>query len=381
LTANGNTFFGSTAGSSTRGGGGNSAFGISALSQNISGTNNVAIGRQAAYYSVTASDLVAVGNNALFYYTGSGSNTAVGSAALFGNATIALNTGTENAALGASAGIANTSGSQNVFIGHLAGNNNTTGSQNTYLGYNAGTTNITDNYQIAIGQGVSPVGTNKGAIGRNANATRTDIGIGTYSPLARMHIETLASGNMGLYIAGSASQTADLLEVNATTNGVNYFTITGIGSVGVNTASPTSILHVNGDLRNDGRIILNSNNANLVNQRIFAGINSSINQTSFVGIASINIPLGYQLTIEGKINGWFSSSLNESGRFFAVFNNSIGIASLVGLTDITSKFVGSSGNFDIQAQGTNAVIVTKSNNTANMWLWKASYDYLITQNV
>jgi len=362
-----------------------------------SGNSNTALGYLAAVTNTTGSFNVAVGREALRYYSTISNQVAIGYQALAGSATSSLNTGTQNTAVGYQAGAANTSGSNNTFIGRSSGVANTSGSNNAFLGYLAGDGMLTGSnntfvgdstdgnqggsYQIAIGRAVIPTSSNLGAWGGNTNATRTDLGIGTFTSLSRLHLETLAAGNMGLYIAGSASQTADLLEVNATTNGVNYFTVTGIGSVGVNTASPTSILHVNGDLRNDGRIILNSNNANLVNQRIFAGINSSINQTSFVGIASINIPLGYQLTIEGKINGWFSSSFNESGRFFAVFNNSIGIASLVGLTDITSKFVGSSGNFDIQARGTNAVIVTKSNNTANMWLWKASYDYLITQNV
>jgi hypothetical protein len=294
-----NTFVGYAAGSANTSGSYNTAVGQNSLAANTTGTNNAATGHgtlslnisgsQNSAFGVLALASSANGNSntalgfaALRYYVSASSQTAVGSSALQGNVTSALNTGTQNTAIGASAGLANTSGSNNLFAGHNSGVANTTGSQNTFVGSLSGDGNTTGNsntylgyltdglstgsYQIAIGNGVTPTGSNLGAWGGNTNATRTDLGIGTFTPLARLHVETLAAGNMGLYIAGSASQTADLMEVNATTGGTNYFTITGIGSVGILTATPTQYLDVNATTRLRGRLFDVNNSAGTQNQ-------------------------------------------------------------------------------------------------------------------
>jgi hypothetical protein len=386
LTANNNTFVGSTAGTNTRSGSGNVAMGISALNQNTSGTHNVAIGRQSAYYSVTASDLVAVGNNALFYYTGSGSNTAVGSGALFGNATTALNTGTENTAVGQSAGLANTAGTQNVFVGHTAGNNNTTGSQNTYLGHSAGLSNITDNYQIAVGFGVSPVGSNRGAIGRNANASRTDIGIGTYAPLSRVHIETLAAGNMGLYIAGSASQTGDLVEINATTFGQNYFTITGVGSVGIYTNTPSQALDVNGNIRiRNG--LLDSNNSLGINNQVLISTGTGIAWTT-VSSTGILTGAGTVNTISkfNSPNSLTNSNITDNGIAVTVGSQIFvnGIGSFAGDITVNSITVGlGSGQITTNTVVGNSALTSNTTGSNNVSVGRLTLNSNVTgaQNV
>jgi hypothetical protein len=454
-----NVFVGYQAGLANTSGSNNTAVGNQSLANNSVGIQNVAVGSFALFYNLNGNYNIAIGQDTLRNYETQGLQIAIGYRALRGSDTRSSNTGfsnvavgretlsintsgSNNTALGTLAGTVNNNGNQNTFVGAQSGDGNTSGSSNTYLGY------LTDgapsgNYQIAVGDSVTLTASNLGAWGGNTNSTRTDLGIGTFTPLARLHVETLAAGNMGLYIAGSVSQTGDLVEVNATANGQNYFTITGIGSVGIYTSLPAQALDVRGNqivsgistafsFFGFGSNLTNLNasslfsgtvpssvvsgsysgitsvgtlsqlsvsgfstlknfessgqfnfygTSNLDNQRVFTGASSSINQTTFVGMTSIAVPVGYQLTIEGKINGWFNESFNESGRFFAVFNNSIGIVSIIGQPDITSKFVGSSGNFDIQAQGPNVVIVTKSNASSNMWLWKTSYDYLLTQNV
>ena len=454
-----NVFVGYQAGLANTSGSNNTAVGNQSLANNSIGIQNVAVGSFALFYNLNGNYNIAIGQDTLRNYETQGLQIAIGYRALRGSDTRSSNTGfsnvavgretlsintsgSNNTALGTLAGTVNNNGNQNTFVGAQSGDGNTSGSSNTYLGY------LTDgapsgNYQIAVGDSVTLNASNQGAWGGVTNSTRTDRGIGTFTPLARLHVETLAAGNMGLYIAGSVSQTGDLVEVNATANGQNYFTITGIGSVGIYTSLPAQALDVRGNqivsgistafsFFGFGSNLTNLNasslfsgtvpssvvsgsysgitsvgtlsqlsvsgfstlknfessgqfnfygTSNLNNQRVFTGASSSINQTTFVGMTSIAVPVGYQLTIEGKINGWFNESFNESGRFFAVFNNSIGIVSIIGQPDITSKFVGSSGNFDIQAQGPNVVIVTKSNASSNMWLWKTSYDYLLTQNV
>ena len=454
-----NVFVGYQAGLANTSGSNNTAVGNQSLANNSIGIQNVAVGSFALFYNLNGNYNIAIGQDTLRNYETQGLQIAIGYRALRGSDTRSSNTGfsnvavgretlsintsgSNNTALGTLAGTVNNNGNQNTFVGAQSGDGNTSGSSNTYLGY------LTDgapsgNYQIAVGDSVTLNASNQGAWGGVTNSTRTDLGIGTFTPLARLHVETLAAGNMGLYIAGSVSQTGDLVEINATTNGQNYFTITGIGSVGIYTSLPAQALDLRGNQIVSGISTafsffgfgsnltnLNASNlfsgtvpsavvsgsysgitsvgtlsqlsvsgfstlknfessgqfnfygtSNLNNQRVFTGASSSINQTTFVGMTSIAVPVGYQLTIEGKINGWFNESFNESGRFFAVFNNTIGIVSIIGQPDITSKFVGSSGNFDIQAQGSNVVIVTKSNASSNMWLWKTSYDYLLTQNV
>jgi hypothetical protein len=185
---------------------------------------------------------------------------------------------------------------------------------------------------------------------------------------------------MGLYIAGSASQTADLIEVNSTTNGANYFTITGIGSVGIYTSIPAVPFHSYGAARIDNSLTLNATTADTKTQRIFAGASTSTSSTSFVTIASITVPTGFTLNLEAKVNGWVSTALNESGKAFGIFYNNAGTAVQVGTTDVVSKYLGVGGNFDIQTSGANVNIVVKSNSGASTWFWKTQFDYLLSQN-
>jgi hypothetical protein len=329
-----NNFFGANTGANNSTGTGNVAMGISAFNQNRHGINNVAIGRQAFYYNVSGSSNVAVGNNALFYYESSSSNTAVGDSALLGNSTISLNTASGNVALGASAGIANTSGSFNVYIGNSAGSTVTTGNNNVFVGNQSNGIAAGSN-QIAIGQGVIITASNQGAWGGSTNSTRTNLGIGTFSPLARLHIETLAAANMGLYIAGSASQTGDLVEVNATANGANYFTITGIGSVGIYTATPTQQLHVSGNVRINGGIFDSSNNIGLANSVL------SSTGTGLAWIAQSAAAAGSG-TIGGSISTnqiAFGNTLNAITGIstFVYSNNRVGIGTAVPLSILHTR--------------------------------------------
>jgi len=197
--------------------------------------------------------------------------------------------------------------------------------------------------------------------------------------------------SIGTAAAWSSATSLGIVTGSASANQISYWNntnqIAGIstfvivnGNIGMGTVSPQQPLHAIGTARFDGTLILNSNSTDTKTQRIFAGASSSTTSTSFVTVASINVPTGYQLSVEGKANGWFSTTLNEAGTFFGVFFNSIGITSIVGTTDIMSKYTGSSGNFTLSASGTNVQIQIKSDSVANLWLWKTQYDYLLTQN-
>jgi hypothetical protein len=148
---------------------------------------------------------------------------------------------------------------------------------------------------------------------------------------------------------------------------------------GIGTASPQTSLHVLGTARIDGSLIINANITDTKNQRIFAGANTTTTSTSFIGISSIFVPVGFSLSIDGKANGYASGNLNESGKFFASYYNN-GTLNQVGNSDVTSKYTGSFGNFDVQGIGSNVTMVVKSDPGANLWYWGVSYDYLLTQN-
>ena len=204
------------------------------------------------------------------------------------------------------------------------------------------------------------------------------LGIGTTNVSARLDINvTNYPNSKALLLRGAVNQLANIFEVRDSNN-IIYNSITGIGSVGISTAAPQSSLHVVGATRIDGSLVLNS--SNIKSQRIFIGTSISTTSNSFIGISSIFVPSGYSLSVEGKANGYFSTTLNESGKFFASYYNA-GSLIQVGNSDITSKFNGSYGNFDIQVGlGSFINIVVKSNSSSNLWFWGVSYDYLLTQN-
>jgi len=69
------------------------------------------------------------------------------------------------------------------------------------------------------------------------------IGVGTATPVARLHAETTAASTVGLNISGAASQTADLFRVTSTAGGggTKYFSVDGSGIVSsVNTTTSTA---------------------------------------------------------------------------------------------------------------------------------------------
>jgi len=280
----------------------NTAMGLQALNANTTGSNNTAFGFLALQNNVTTSGNTALGREALRYYANSSNQTAIGFQALQGNATVALNTGTQNSVFGYQAGFAITSGSNNTLAGYQAGLAVSSGSQNTFLGRISGNTITTgsnntllgdstagaegSSYQIAIGQGAAPTASNLGAWGGNTNATRTNLGVGTFTPLGRLHVETLAAANIGVYIAGSASQTGNLFKIDSTTNGSAYFVTTGIGSVGIYTSVPTQPLHVQGNVRITGGILDSNNQIGLAGS-VLSSTGSGISWIASAGASSV----------------------------------------------------------------------------------------------
>lgn len=183
--SNSNTFFGLSSGSVSTATN-NTYLGTEAGRDNITGQQNVFIGRRTGTFGTTGSDNVLIGNGAGI-----------------------SNSANQNAFVGSFSGNSNSTGVNNSFFGYFSGSSTLTGARNTFLGAFAGSVNTvgTDNTIIGSGANVSANNlTNASAIGASAqvgasnslvlgsiiginSATATvNVGIGTTSPLDRLHV-------------------------------------------------------------------------------------------------------------------------------------------------------------------------------------------------
>lgn len=196
----------------------NVGVGYAALNQNVTGNRNVAMGSFALRNSET-SDNVALGAFALTAQTTGFHNIAIGRDALSalqtGQQNIVIGRyafdnfdgGTDNVSVGGSAFRAGTTGSHNTFLGNVAGYRDSTNTdvtaldQAVMLGHNArplanGSTN-----EIVIGSGATGLGTNSVVLGNDAidiTALKGDVGIGTTSPSSVLHVAgDIQIGNEG----------------------------------------------------------------------------------------------------------------------------------------------------------------------------------------
>ena len=257
-----NSFFGGQSGIVNSTGSFNSFFGFNSGNANTTGINNSFFGQGAGFKNTVGQDNTFLGNGAGVNNTSANGNSFIGSSAGAANTTGIDNTFVGffagagnttaccNAFVGAGAGQSATGGG-NSFFGSSAGISNTSGVNNTFVGINAGVTNTTGGADTVIGSNAnlgSAGLSNATAIGANAQVnqsnamvlggitgvnggTDTNVGIGTASPQAKLHI----SGSGGLTRArindnANAGLTLALNEqaqwtVASTTAGLDYFQI------------------------------------------------------------------------------------------------------------------------------------------------------------
>jgi hypothetical protein len=246
-TAVGNVFVGSLSGSSNTSGTQNTFLGTYAGQNNVGGVANTFAGYKAGYSNTTGQFNSFIGVQA------GQSNT----------------TGSSNYFFGTNSGVNNTSGSGNYFLGDNAGQFNTSGGFNIYIGANAGNgPAVNGNNNLALGfesgrgnaggfnntflgfRADTDVGslTNATAIGNNARVnvsnavvlgSGANIGIGTSSPTARLHVSSGTANQSGLRLenltsgspASVVSQTK-FLTVDGSGN-VVLGSVSGSGRVGV----------------------------------------------------------------------------------------------------------------------------------------------------
>ncbi len=208
-TANSNSFFGNLAGYQNSIGESNSFFGSAAAYTNTTGSNNCFFGGRAGYNNTTASNNTFIGFSAGEKNSTGTLNTFMGSKTGFANTT-----GTSNTFLGTLSGTANSTGYRNVFVGTNAGQKNTGGGENTFIGRYAGINNTTGIGNTALGQAAGPSSANLvnctalgyksyvtvsnalvlGSIkGVNGAANTIRVGIGTAAPGYLLHVNGIAA--------------------------------------------------------------------------------------------------------------------------------------------------------------------------------------------
>jgi hypothetical protein len=158
--------------------------------------------------------------------------------------------GAENAGIGWEAGHNNTTGGNNTFLGDYSGASNTTENNNTFVGTNsdgaAGIANATAvGYRAQVTQSNSVV---LGGLAGANGANDTNVGIGTTAPAARLHV-----GKGEVRFANGNGTSTHFNYLNTSINyvrGITYFDgapayFTG-GNIGIGTTSPVAKLHVTG---------------------------------------------------------------------------------------------------------------------------------------
>jgi hypothetical protein len=224
-TGDQNTAVGGSALAANTTGSDNVAAGVGALASNTTGTFNTAIGSATLFDNTTGWDNTAVGELALDDNATGADNTAVGAAALLattgsdnsavGGFALGTNTtGSGNSALGSNAGARiagfHTTGSNNTFLGSFSGSccgGDSTGSNDTFVGTSTSTALTDLNNTTAIGARAEVDQSNSLVLGSingvNAATADTNVGIGTTTPAARLHIGP--ANSTGLRIEGPST--------------------------------------------------------------------------------------------------------------------------------------------------------------------------------
>ena len=175
------------------------AIGTNALIRNKKGKNNIALGPNTLRQNVDADNNFAIGLNALEANTIGQANMAVGNGALSRNTN-----GGYNMAFGYNTMPLNEGGSYNIALGYNSANQIVNGNYNTVIGTGgsyidngngnisignseAGTDTASLDNIIAIGHGIAPTTDNTIVLG-NSTATGPKVGVGTYTPQAKLDV-------------------------------------------------------------------------------------------------------------------------------------------------------------------------------------------------
>ena len=283
---------------------------------NYGSTSNFFAGVDAGNLSTTSQNITAIGKEVLSSLTTGNDNTAIGF-----NTMYYTTTGSQNCAIGLNALRLNTTGGGNVALGLQCMYNNTIGNNNTSIGMNSLATNTDGSGNTAIGFGAN-VGSgslnNATAIGYNAKVnisnalvlgdTMVNVGIGTSSPYAKLHVvgsaifgraDTITGGSDNMILGDSNTVSGDASFVAGFKN-IASGNIDGVFGYG-NTVSGDASLASGYDNKISGYGSFSSGQNNVV-----SGGNSA------VGTGLMDTASGYASFAAGREN-------NASGNHSAAF--------------------------------------------------------------
>lgn len=310
----------------------------------VPGTGNLFIGRDAGMinsssYNTFSGELAGssntTGNSNSFFGQAAGNINSTGdNNSFFGRATGSGNTiGSSNSFFGRSAAYANTSGNYNTAIGNSSLTTNTTGTLNTALGYNANVNTDALTNATAIGANARVDCNNclvLGSInGINGATSGVNVGIGTTSPGAKLHVVSGSSGYAGVLFPGIT------LEGSSNTY-FNLLTPVGYES-GVLFGRPT-------DAANGGIVYNSTATLNGIQFRTNGNSTKMVldqNGNVGIGVSNPDFPLSFSQAIGDKISLWSNSS-NSYG--FGIQSSLLQIHTDIAAADIAFGY-GSSSAF------------------------------------
>lgn len=357
-----NTSFGDHSTVANTNGQNNTGFGRYTLNSNTTGNSNTAVGSAALSTSITQSDNTAIGKEAMLAILTGESNVAVGSLAL---GSTMSGTSSANSVVGASGLFSNTNSSDNALVGYQAFYNNTTGSFNAGVGSGVGGSNITGSRNTFLGYGTS------GA----ASSTRSSIGLGYQAAPSNNQFyvsdSILRWKSKGLSVRPSSTLNFVLtdttgagdLVLKAITSsqwttvgaGINY----SGGNVGINDATPSYALDVNGEAQITSNVYIGGTmNATT---GIYTGGNADIVGDAIVtgNVIAANLASGTYTPTVTDIANITSHTVHDLG--YTRNGNSVTVYGVIGIRPSSNATVtqlsftlpiGSNFSADDQAGGT-----------------------------
>jgi hypothetical protein len=397
-TGTGNTAVGQSSSFNNQTSGGNTALGSASLYFNTA-ANNTAIGASTMYSNTTGTNNTATGLSAMNNFQTGSNNTANGYQALVGSGTPSANTGSNNVAIGYQAhgnaasatgsvsvgyqaGQAAISGNYNVSIGYQAGLINQTGSNNTFVGNAADVTSIGLSNAAAFGYNAKVAASNSLILG-GTGASAVNVGIGTTTPLALLHLSS-NSGGLANDVLVTAFNASDISAVGirrargtdaAPSNVVNGDQLGGFHFYGYIGGAFNNLSRINATYKGDGTTALstldfmtNGVTQAFIDENGYLGVNNTTNSSRLDVNGSVGAAItttATSITLDAThftviLTGGtpvitLPTAASSTRRMYNIVNNTGGartISTYIAIGGVSSTSVANNSAMTLQSNGT-----------------------------